>query len=172
MKKVHHLFYAFIAVVGCELVGILSAFSMTDSISTWYVFLNKPAFTPPNWLFGPVWTTLYALMGIAIFIVWNTKEPMMTRVRKVVGAKVNTHKQDAFILFGVQLVLNALWTPIFFGLKQPDLALIIIGFMWFAILWTIVLFYRVSKFAAYLLVPYLVWVSVAVYLNASIWLLN
>ena len=172
MKKVQHVFYALIAVAGCELVGILSALSMTDSISTWYAFLNKPALTPPNWLFGPVWTTLYALMGVAIFFVWKTKEPIMHRLRKAVKAKMNTHKQDAYILFIVQLLLNAIWTPIFFGLHQVDLALIIIWLLWFAILWTIILFYRVSKLAAYLLVPYLVWVSVAIYLNTSIWLLN
>jgi len=148
-----------IAVIVCELVGIVGAVFTAPAIPTWYASLVKPSFTPPGWLFGPVWTTLYALMGIAAFIVWR-------RGLAVAGVKA------ALLLFVVQLLLNALWSPVFFGVHSPSGGLAIILALWVAIVATIALSAGVSKAAAVLLVPYLLWVSFATVLNFSIWRLN
>jgi benzodiazapine receptor len=157
--KANSLFKLVIAILVCELAGILgSAFTFSE-IPTWYVTLAKPALNPPSSVFGPVWTTLYALMGIASFLVWK-KGFDRKDVRK------------ALSVFGLQLVLNAAWSIIFFGLHSPAWALVNIVALWLAIAWTIVLFYRISRAAGWLLVPYIVWVSFATYLNYSIWILN
>ena len=148
-----------IAVIVCELVGVVGAIFTAPVIPTWYASLVKPSFTPPGWLFGPVWTTLYALMGIAAFIVWR-------RGLAVAGVKA------ALLLFVVQLLLNALWSPVFFGVHSPSGGLAIILALWVAIVATIALSAGVSKAAAVLLVPYLLWVSFATVLNFSIWRLN
>lgn len=139
------------------LVG--SLFTSRQAINTWYANLNKPSFTPPGWLFGPVWTALYALMAISAFLVWH--KGLNYRAVRV-----------ALILFLVQLILNALWTPLFFGAKMPGLAFTEILLLWVTIALTILTFARVSRAAALLLVPYIAWVSFAAILNASIWLLN
>lgn len=138
----------------CELAGVIGSVFTISAIPTWYAGLVKPDVRPPNWVFGPVWTTLYALMGIAGYLVWSKRRGQALRI------------------FGVQLVLNATWSIIFFGLQSPGWALVNIVALWLAIVGTIKEFYRVSKPAAYLLVPYLVWVSFASYLNYSIWVLN
>lgn len=142
-----------------QLVGIFGSAFTISAIPTWYAALNKPEINPPNWLFGPVWTALYLLMGIAAFLVW--KKGFENREVKI-----------ALTIFGLQLILNFFWTIIFFGLKNPLAAFIEIIVLWIAIMFNIVYFYKVSKIAAYLLVPYLLWVSFASYLNFSIWILN
>jgi tryptophan-rich sensory protein len=147
-----------VAILVCELAGLIGSLFTFASIPTWYASLVKPALNPPSWVFGPVWTTLYAMMGVSVFLVWQR--------RQAKGA------DQALTAFALQLVLNALWSVLFFGLRNAGLALIEIVMMWLAIAWTIVLFHRLSKPAAYLLLPYLAWVSFASYLNAAIWFLN
>lgn len=124
----------------------------------WYAALNKPAWNPPGWIFGPVWTALYAMMALAAWLVWQQG-----------GFAVQRRPLGLFLL---QLALNALWTPLFFGLHQPGLAFVGIILLWLAILATLLTFWRVSRAAAWLLVPYLAWVSFATVLNGTIWRLN
>lgn len=141
------------------LAGSIGSFFTIPAIPTWYATLVKPALNPPAWVFGPAWTTLYVLMGIAAFLVWN-KGFDRRDVRKALG------------VFLFQLVLNALWSIIFFGLHNPRGAFIDLVVMWFMIVWVMVLFYKISKPALWLLLPYIFWVSFAGYLNFSIWMLN
>ena len=129
------------------------------AVPNWYADLNKPFFTPPDWLFGPVWTILYLLMAISAFIVWQK-------------GLANPAVRVALILYLIQLILNALWSVIFFGLKLPLAAFIEIILLWSAIGLTILAFVGVSITAALLLVPYILWVSFAAVLNFSIWFLN
>jgi len=142
-----------------ELAGIVGSFFTVAKIPTWYALLEKPLLNPPSWIFGPVWTILYALMGVALWLVWRK------------GSGGHEVKRALFI-FGIQLFLNAIWSPIFFGLQNPLLALAVIVALWCMIIATIFSFRRVSRPAASLLVPYLLWVTFAVYLNYSIWVLN
>jgi len=147
------------AAVLCLGAGALGSVITVQNIPTWYAALNKPAFTPPNWLFGPAWTALYILMGIAAFLVW----------------KAGTGKPEvraALWVFLAQLVLNAIWTPLFFGAHWLLLSYLEMILLWLFILWTIVKFYRISAAAGLLLVPYILWVSFASFLNLSFWLLN
>jgi len=130
-----------------------------EAVPDWYANLNKPSFTPPNWLFGPVWTILYLLMAISAFIVWQ-KGLAKPAVR------------IALTFYLIQLILNSLWSVIFFGLKLPLPAFIEILMLWLAICFTILAFARVSILAVLLLLPYILWVSFAAVLNFSIWLLN
>jgi translocator protein len=139
--------------------GVLGSLFTTPSIPTWYVTLVKPVYQPPNWLFGPVWTILYVLMGISAFIVWSS------------SAQKNI-KNAALLVFLVQLGLNALWSPIFFALHWLFLAFAEIVVLWVAILITILQFNKISKAASILLLPYFLWVSFASILNLHIWLLN
>lgn len=147
------------AVVGSELAGIIGSVFTVSSIPTWYAGLVRPELSPPNWIFGPVWTTLYALMGVATFLVW--RKGLNRRDVKI-----------ALSLFLGQLFLNSLWSILFFGLQNPGAALVEIAFLWVAILATCIAFAKISKPAAWLLLPYLVWVSFAAYLNYAIWTLN
>ncbi|MFA5828668.1 MAG: TspO/MBR family protein [Candidatus Shapirobacteria bacterium] len=156
MKNLSKLF---VSVVGCELVGILGTPFTLSAIPGWYAGLNKPSFAPPNWLFGPAWTTLYFLMGVAIYLVWKQ------------GWKKNEVK-TAGRYFLVQLFLNFIWSPIFFGLRAPVAGLIVIVAMWVMIAMTMKKFYPLSRPAFYLLLPYILWVSFATMLNAGIVLLN
>ena len=149
-----------VSIALCELAGILSGFFTMQNIQTWYATLQKPSFSPPNWIFAPVWTILYALMGIALYLVW------------VKSLKIKGRKTTAIKAFAVQLVLNASWSIVFFGFHSPFYAFINIILLLAAIIWTMVEFYKVSKTAAYLLAPYLAWVSLAALLNYSIWMLN
>lgn len=142
-----------------EGAGALGSVVTVPSISGWYATLAKPEFAPPNWVFGPVWTTLFLLMGLAAFLVWR-KGVERHAVRIALG------------LFLLQLILNTLWSFIFFGLQSPGMAMIELAFLWLAILATIVVFAKVSRIAAWLLVPYIAWVSFAAYLNYAIWTLN
>jgi len=141
------------------LAGALGSFYTMASIPTWYATLNKPMLNPPSWVFGPVWTILYIMMGIAAFLIWQ---------KGWKGREVKI----ALVLFFVQLALNVLWSVIFFGQQNPGLALIEIIILWAAILATILSFKKSSKPAATLLVPYLLWVTFATYLNFAIWRLN
>lgn len=147
------------SILGCELVGILGTIFTTPSIPTWYSSLNKPFFSPPNWIFGPVWTILYLLMGVSFYLILK------------IGWKQKKVK-DALKFFLAQLALNFIWSPLFFGLKSPLLGLITIIAMWVLIVITMKKFYPLSKVAFYLLIPYLLWVSFATILNASILILN
>lgn len=146
-------------IVGCELVGILGALFTTQAIPTWYMTLNKPTFAPPNWIFGPVWTTLYLLMGISLYLILQE------------GWKKRSVRTAAKY-FMVQLGLNFIWTPLFFGLRSPLLGLIIISILLIFIILTMKKFAGISKVAFYLLIPYLIWVSFATILNAAIVVLN
>ena len=152
-------FKLIIAVIISELAGVIGSLFTFSAIPTWYATLVKPTLNPPSWVFGPVWTTLYALMGISAFLVWN-KGLDRKDVRKALG------------VFGLQLVLNALWSIVFFGLHNPAWALVNIVMLWLSIAWTMILFYKISKPTLYLLLPYILWVSFATYLNFSIWMLN
>lgn len=145
-----------LSVALCEGVGIFGALFMGD-VSSWYTTLPKPALNPPSWVFGPVWTALYALMGIAFYLIWSSPK--------------SKFKNKAFALFGIQLFLNAIWSPIFFGAHSISNALAVIVLLWAAIVMAIFIFKKVSKLAAWLFVPYIIWVSFALYLNLSIWLL-
>ncbi len=142
-------------IILCELVGVIGAFFTFESIPTWYVNLSKPFFSPPNWVFGPVWTALYAMMGIAGYLIWENKS-----VKPAKG------------WFVVQLGLNFIWTPVFFGAKDLFTALIVILCLWFAIFQTIRSVYRKNQVIAILLLPYLLWVSFATLLNLSLYFLN
>ena len=148
-----------ISVIVCELVGFLGTPFTISAIPTWYAALNKPFFAPPNWLFGPVWTLLYFLMGVSFYLIWKQ------------GLKKKKMK-TASLFFLAQLGLNFLWSPIFFGLRAPLLGLIVIMALWLLIVLTMKKFYPLSRLAFYLLVPYLLWVSFASLLNAAIVVLN
>ncbi|MGV8144140.1 MAG: TspO/MBR family protein [Methanothermobacter sp.] len=141
------------------IAGTIGSTATLPQIPTWYASLAKPSWAPPNWLFGPVWTILYILIGIALFLVW--KEGISRKDVKL-----------AISVFVVQLVLNVLWSVIFFGYNSLLGGLVVVIILWIAILANIIFFYRVSKPAGLLLVPYIVWVSIASYLNYSVYLLN
>jgi tryptophan-rich sensory protein len=143
------------AVVVCQLAGIVPAFLTADEVAGWYTTVQQPAFTPPNWVFGPVWTTLYLLMGVALYLVWRDEKDRL-----------------ALAAFAVQLALNASWTLVFFGMQWPAGGLAVIVALLAAIVATIALFARVDRRAALLLVPYLAWVGFATALNFEIWRLN
>mgnify|MGYP001559045178 CR=1 FL=1 len=136
----------------CLGAGVLGSFFTVSAIPEWYSTLNKPSFSPPNWIFGPVWTILYILMGYSLYLVWT--------------------KKKVPAIFWIQLVLNAVWSIIFFGMRNPSLALVDIMALWIAIVLTIKAFYKINKLAGNLLIPYLAWVSFASILNLSIALLN
>ncbi len=147
------------AIVICQLAGVIGSIFTVQSIPSWYATLVKPSFAPPNWLFGPVWLTLYMLMGISLYLVWGK------------GFEKKENK-TALYIFATQLALNALWSVVFFGLKSTLYGLVIIIVLWVAIAATIISFYKISKKAAWLLVPYIAWVSIAMILNFYIWNIN
>jgi benzodiazapine receptor len=147
------------ALVVCQLAGLVGSVFTTPAIPTWYVSLNKPSFTPPSWVFAPVWVTLFTLMGLSLFIV----------LRK--GFE-NSAIRRAVSVFVAQLVLNMLWSVAFFGFRSPLYGLIVITLLWITLLATIFTFYRISRTAAILLVPYFLWGSFASVLNFSILVLN
>lgn len=136
----------------CLTAGIIGSLFTAPAISGWYQFLNRPVFAPPNWIFAPVWTILYVLMGISLYLAWR--------------------RHARLIWFWVQLILNANWSLVFFGLRSPKPALMNIIILWFSIILTIKDFRRKSPFAAWFLIPYLAWVTFAAYLNWSIMRLN
>ena len=148
-----------IAIVVSELAGIIGSFFTAWAIPSWYSDLIKPVVNPPGWIFGPVWTALYLLMGVAAYLIW-------------MKGWENKEVKAALGVFGIQLMLNAAWSVIFFGLQSPGAALIEIVSLWFAVIATIIAFSKISRQAVWLLAPYIIWVTFAAYLNYSIWLLN
>jgi len=147
------------SIIIAQSAGIVGSLFTVSAISTWYEGLIKPTFSPPNWIFGPVWLLLYTLMGIALYLIWQ----------KVLD---NKRARFAFIFFIAHLVFNALWSIVFFGLQNILLALVIIVILWIMILTLVLLSWKVDRYAGYLLTPYLLWVSFAVLLNFSILQLN
>jgi len=156
--RINNFFKLVIAIVVSELAGVIGSVFTVSAIPTWYAGLVKPALNPPSWVFGPVWTALYALMGIAAFLIWKNHTA--------------TSKNMAYRFFFIQLILNVVWSIIFFYHHNIGGAFIEIIVLWLAILATIIAFAKISKPAAWLLVPYILWVSFAGYLNFSIWQLN
>lgn len=154
-----NLYKLIISISICLFVGFAGSLATFPSIPTWYASLQKPFFSPPNWVFGPVWTILYILMGIAASIVWQK------------GLKKKAIR-FALKLFLFQLVLNFLWSFIFFGFHLPKVALVEIIILWIAIFLTIKTFFPINRSAALLMLPYLLWVSFATILNLGIVLLN
>lgn len=148
------LFVAF-----CEMAGVVGAVFTISSIPTWYAGIRKPDIAPPNWVFAPVWTTLYGLMGVSLFLVWS----------ETFGKGFG---RSAIAVFFMQLVLNVLWSYLFFGLQSPFLGVVGITVLWLAIAATVALFSRISRTAGLILLPYLGWVTLAGYLNYMIFILN
>jgi len=148
-----------------------SLYTMPAARSVWYDGLVKSALNPPAWVFGPVWTLLYLLMGVAVFLVWREYDKLtLSEVEGLIFRRRQI--KIALGLFIAQLILNSFWSIIFFALQNPGWALVEIGFLWLAILATIIAFAKISRLAGWLLIPYLLWVSLATYLNAAIWWLN
>ncbi len=145
-----------ISLVIVFLAAAIGSLFTSNSISGWYSTLVKPSFSPPNWVFGPVWTTLYILIAISLYLVWNK----------------NKLKSVALYSFSLQLLLNVFWSTIFFGLHSPVYAFICIILLWLSVIWNMLEFYKISKISAYLLVPYLLWVSFATILNYYVVVLN
>jgi tryptophan-rich sensory protein len=157
--KLKEFIQLILAIIICNSVGVIGSVFTISSVDTWYAMLEKPFFSPPNWLFGPVWILLYTLMGISVFLIlqkgWKKKQ-----VKRAVG------------IFGFQLFLNAIWTPIFFGAHMISFAFAIILLLFAAIVATMRAFFPESRTAGWLLLPYLAWVGFAAVLNGSLWLLN
>ncbi len=148
-----------VSILIAQLAGLLGSFFTVASVNSWYLTINKPSWNPPGWLFGPVWISLYTLMGIAAYLVWQKRNS---------GQSIKA----ALVIYGIHLILNALWSIIFFGLKNPGLALVeIMGLLFFIVL-TMVLFYKIRPVTFLLLLPYLLWTSFATFLNFIIWRLN
>ena len=152
------------------LAGFIGSIFTTPQITTWYASLNKPFFNPPNWLFGPVWTILFLLMGFALFLVWIKESKSKKRSSDYI--KFHLLKKYALLVFGIQIVLNTLWSFLFFGLENPVLGIIGISVLIAAIITNIVLFYKIEPKSAYLLLPYIAWVLFATILNIAIAVLN
>lgn len=153
-KKLQYLIFAVGVCLGTGLVG---SYFTASAIPTWYSTLEKPFFSPPNWIFAPVWSILYFLMGVSLYLVWINKSKA---------------RQAAVNLFFMQLGFNVVWSILFFGLQSPKLALFEIMALWMSIFLTIHYFHKVSRLASYLLVPYFLWVSFASILNLAIVWLN
>ncbi|NTW46255.1 MAG: tryptophan-rich sensory protein [Candidatus Moranbacteria bacterium] len=147
-----------VSVVIAEGAGILGSVFTARSVSGWYATLSKPSWTPPGWLFGPVWTVLFALMGIAAGLVWEK--------RAIPGATL------ALSAYAVQLLLNVFWSVLFFGFRRPDLAYLEILALLVAIVVTTALFFRIDSRAGMLMLPYIAWVSFASFLNLAVWRMN
>jgi tryptophan-rich sensory protein len=141
------------------LAGFVGSFFTSPVISTWYATLAKPSFNPPGWIFGPVWITLYLLMGVSVYLIWQELDK-------------NKKAKTALWLFWVHLLFNSVWSILFFGLQSPAWAFVDIIILLVMILTLVVLFFRINRWAAWLLVPYLLWVSFATVLNYFIWMLN
>lgn len=148
-----------ISLIGAELIGITSSLVSGGAGSSWFENLAKPVFNPPNWVFAPVWTILYLMIGISFFLVWKNKENIKL-------------KKKAYWIFGIQLALNWFWSIAFFSMNNIGLALLVIILLLISIILNILMFYKISKTSGYLLVPYLLWVSFATVLNYSILMLN
>ena len=148
-----------VSILIAQLAGVVGSFFTMPSVAGWYQTINKPSWNPPGWLFGPVWISLYTLMGIAAYLVWQKRD---------LGQAV----KSALIVYGIQLALNSLWSILFFGLKNPGLALAEILVLLAMIVVTMILFYKIRPVTLWLLLPYVLWVSFASFLNYTIWSLN
>ena len=153
-----NFFKLIVSLIICQLAGFVGSLFTTPAIPGWYASLQKPTFTPPSWVFSPVWIFLYVLMGVALYLIWQ--------------AGSGKEAKMALVLFVLQLILNMLWSVIFFGLKSPMWAFVEIIILGLAILLTILKSLKVSKEAGYLLLPYLIWVGFAAVLNYFLWTLN
>jgi len=153
-----NLYKLIVSLVIPLIVGYFGSLFTSKSVNSWYLTLKKPSFNPPNWIFAPVWTFLFILMGLSFYLIWRKG--------------YSREKRSAFFVYFIQLFLNLLWSLFFFGLKNPFLGLLDIVLLLIFILINIYLFYRISKVSAYLLLPYLLWVSFASILNFSIFILN
>lgn len=152
-RSILKLFYSFILCFGAAFVG---GYLVDVSVNDWYPKLNQPYLTPPNWVFSPVWGVLYFLMALSLWVIWVSPN----RTKK------------ALVCFFIQLVLNVTWSGAFFALKSPLLGIINILLLWVFILFTMVYFYRISKVATWLIIPYFIWVTFAMYLNFAFYKLN
>lgn len=148
-----------IALVVPQLAGLIGTVFTRPAISSWYAFLEKPALNPPNFLFAPVWITLYVMMGVAFFLVWHAK----TKAAEF---------RFATLIFFLQLALNTFWSVAFFGMRDLALGLLVIGCLWIMIVVNIFVFAKISRVAGLLFLPYLAWVTFAAYLNYGLWILN
>ncbi|MDP2640968.1 MAG: TspO/MBR family protein [Candidatus Yanofskybacteria bacterium] len=149
-----------LAAIGiCQGAGIIGSFFVASSIQEWYLFLEKPLFSPPNWIFGPVWGTLYTLMGVSLYLVWKTR------------TKEECHCGPLTVFF-FQLGFHALWPIVFFALRSPLLALLVLCVLCISLVWTTLLFWNVRKLAGALLIPSVLWVLFAAYLNFFLWRIN
>lgn len=148
-----------IGIIACNAIGLLASLITLPAIPAWYAGLEKPFFTPPNWLFGPVWTLLYTMMGISAAAIWQ------------VGLN-NKQVKHALAIFVAQLMMNGMWSYLFFGFQSVGLAMMEIIALWLAILLTIIRFKEIKAWAAWLLLPYLIWVTYAAALNFGIFILN
>lgn len=157
MNKTHTIKLLVSIILPLSLGAIAGMFS-AQSVPEWFSTLNKPSFNPPSWIFGPVWTTLYILMGISLFLVWKQN--------------VSKERNRAMMVFIVQLLLNFVWSFIFFYFNMIGFALIEIILLWINLVIMLVLFYRIKPVAAYINIPYLLWVTFATILNASYYFLN
>jgi tryptophan-rich sensory protein len=149
----------FVSILLPQLAGLVGSLATSPAIPSWYALLEKPSFNPPNWIFGPVWITLYTLMGISLYLIW---------VKGFSKKEINFPVK----LFIFHLVLNSFWSVIFFGFKDLGLGLFVIISLWLVIAYLIKTFWKIDKRASYLLIPYLLWVSFASILNYFIWTLN
>lgn len=157
-----------ISILAPLLAGFLGSFFTSPAIDGWYSMLEKPVFNPPNWIFGPVWTTLYILMGISVYLIWRTVE----KKKPLFGRKQQKQVKLAVSLFWIHLIFNATWSIIFFGLESPAFAFVNIVIIWAFILVLMIKFWPINRWSTILLAPYFLWVSFASVLNASIWYLN
>jgi len=171
-----------VSIIICEMAGVIGSFFTASQINAWYKFLNKPSFNPPSWIFGPVWTIIFILMGISLYLVWSKKFVVKNEL-KIKDKKAWNHLSQKFfngswqkanivLIFVFQLILNILWSVIFFGFQSPGPAFFELLMLWVSVVYMIVNFYRVSKNAAWLLLPYILWISFAAVLNYYIWILN
>jgi tryptophan-rich sensory protein len=152
------LFKLLVSIILPLALGAIAGMFTSQSVPEWYATLNRPSFNPPNWIFGPVWTTLYILMGISLFLIWKQD--------------LSKERNLAILIFLLQLLLNFAWSFIFFYFNRIGFALIEIVFLWISIVIMLVLFYKIKPMAAYINIPYLIWVTFATILNASYYLLN
>lgn len=151
------IFLFFASILICQLAGAIGSIFTLKNIPAWYAGLDKPFFSPPNWLFGPVWITLYTMMGASLYFVFIKEKEEFTKPVKI---------------FLLHLIINSLWSIVFFGMRNPGLGFFVITVLWSMILYLIRLFRKTDKRASYLLYPYFVWVTFASFLNLAVWYLN
>ena len=158
MEK-NELFRLILSIIICQMAGIIGSIFTAGSVTSWYPTLVKPSFSPPGFYIGLIWIVLFTLMGVSLFLIWRETPS-------------NPAARIALYFFAVQLIVNVLWSVAFFGMRSPISGLVVIAFLWVLILITIIKFWPINRTAALLLIPYIIWVSIAAYLNFSIWRLN